>query len=243
MLASRIVDHLRNKTLMTAAKRKVRYLSRRLPGDGDTYYGDEATLYELQRTNTSEWYAQQRVGEQLISSFPIGSSVLDVPFGTGRFAESYNARQMSVSGLDASDEMLAMAHRLRGDAVKSYDLRVGDARQLPWESNSFDLVVCFRFLNHIVSFGDAKKVLSEFARVTRKTVILDIAFRENQADSRRKPPSDREQAGLRLTLSDVEAMATEAKLEIRTIIEQYKESDAAFYAIVCEKSQSADPII
>ena len=82
---------------------------------------------------------------------------------------------MAVTGLDISNDMLAEAEKLRGNLFKKCTIDIGDARNLPYGNNSFDLIVCFRLLDGLLTFGDAKKVILECVRVSKKNLILELS--------------------------------------------------------------------
>ena len=100
--------------------------------------------------------------------------MLDVPVGTARFLHLYIQNKMSMTGLDISSDMLDQAKILRGDSLNSSQLAIGDATDLPYDDSSFDLVVCFRFLDGQVSYRDTIKTIVEFCRVSRKYLILEL---------------------------------------------------------------------
>ena len=52
---------------------------------------------------------------------------------------------------------------------------VSDVRKLPFEDNSFDLVLCCEVLEHI-PFDDFDKALNEIKRVTRKKSIISLPY-------------------------------------------------------------------
>ncbi len=94
--------------------------------------------------------------------------VLDVCCGTGDLALALARRlpAASVSGLDFSGEMLAVARRRRDEALSlvNLDLIQGSAMDLPFADNSFDCVT--------ISFGlrnlpDFEKAVRELVRVVR----------------------------------------------------------------------------
>ena len=77
-----------------------------------------------------------------------------------------------VTGIDSSAELInaARAHQLAGTLPASFD--VGTVDSLPYDAESFDLVLC----NHLVNdLQDPDQALKEFARVLRdrgRVVIL-----------------------------------------------------------------------
>lgn len=165
---------------------------------GDTYYGDTAHNYLQLRAQQQHWQLEQAAIEALAARFPEGTRVLDVPFGTGRFVPFYLAKGMVVYGLDASEDMLALARKSLGDKYYMCNVQMGDAIRLPYQDNFFDLVVCVRFLSHVVSFSVAKAVLGEIWRVTRSHALLQFRVRREDVPSTR-PPRPFEAMGDRLS--------------------------------------------
>jgi ubiquinone/menaquinone biosynthesis C-methylase UbiE len=111
--------------------------------------------------------------EAVITSFldPVeGLRVLDVGTGTGRAAIALAARGARVSGIDASDEMLAVGRRRAAAAGVEVDFLTGDAHALAFEDASFDVVVCLRVLMHT---PDWRRSLAELCRVARYRVVFD----------------------------------------------------------------------
>ena len=88
--------------------------------------------------------------------------VLEVAVGTGRNLPHYPA-DMTVTGIELSPAMLAIARRRAADLGRDYDLVEGDAEHLPWGHASFDTVVCALSLCTIpdpaAAIGEMKRVL------------------------------------------------------------------------------------
>jgi SAM-dependent methyltransferase len=97
-----------------------------------------------------------------------GARVLDVGCGAGRAAQMAAERGASMAGLDASAKMIEIAKR----RTPSGDFRVGDMQELPWPSQSFDLVTGFKSFQFATSPIVA---LREAARVTRPRGCIAIA--------------------------------------------------------------------
>jgi SAM-dependent methyltransferase len=101
-----------------------------------------------------------------------GQAVLDVACGTGvvaRTAADRIAGDGSVVGLDLHEAMLAVARRLRPDL----DWRQGDAMELPFPDETFDVVLCQAGL---MFFRDPVRALAEMRRVVRRhgTVAVQV---------------------------------------------------------------------
>ncbi len=96
-----------------------------------------------------------------------GGSILDVPCGTGRIDPLLRAHFAEVFGVDSSVPMLSVLSR----SVKSARVACGDIFQLPFDDDSFDWVVCHRYLHHLHSREDRVRSLSSLARIARRGVI------------------------------------------------------------------------
>lgn len=99
-----------------------------------------------------------------------GRRVLDVGTGTGRAAIALARRGATVTGVDASAEMLAVAERRAREAGVAVAFRQGDAHGLDFPDRSFDAVVCLRVLMHT---PDWRASLRELCRVSADRVVFD----------------------------------------------------------------------
>lgn len=98
-----------------------------------------------------------------------GERILDIGTGTGRTwlpLARRNPKGLTV-GLDATPAMLARARR-KGAALpkQNWQLVIGDARSLPFDTSSFDLVTC-SFVLEIFPPEEIERVLTEVRRVLR----------------------------------------------------------------------------
>lgn len=93
-----------------------------------------------------------------------GRDVLDLGCAGGFMAEALSERGANVTGIDPATDAIeaARAHAREGDLRIGYDVGVGEA--LPYDTASFDAVVCVDVLEHV---ADLNKVLSEVARTLR----------------------------------------------------------------------------
>jgi ubiquinone/menaquinone biosynthesis C-methylase UbiE len=88
--------------------------------------------------------------------------VLEVAIGTGRNLQHYPA-ETTVTGIELSPAMLAIARQRAADLGRDVDLHEGDAEHLPARDASFDTVVCALGLCTIpdpaAAIGEMKRVL------------------------------------------------------------------------------------
>jgi ubiquinone/menaquinone biosynthesis C-methylase UbiE len=98
-----------------------------------------------------------------------GESVLEVAVGTGMtFLKILEANPSGQNeGIDLTPAMLQRAEtRAARTRLSSYDLRVGDAYDLPFEDDSFDVLVN-NYMFDLLPEEDFPAVLDEFKRVLR----------------------------------------------------------------------------
>lgn len=94
--------------------------------------------------------------------------VLDLCCGQGALTAMLVETGAQVSGLDFSEEMLALCKAVAPDA----NLRQGDAAALPFDDKSFDAVVCNFGMMHL---PDQPRVLGEISRVLRPDATFLMA--------------------------------------------------------------------
>jgi SAM-dependent methyltransferase len=70
-----------------------------------------------------------------------GQRVLDVGSGSGSVAVAAAKTGAEVVGIDITDAWFAEAHRRAEAADVAIDLRIGDAEEIPFEDESFDVVL------------------------------------------------------------------------------------------------------
>src|SRR5262245_24898251 len=107
-----------------------------------------------------------------------GMRVLDVACGTGavaRLAADRVGTSGSVVGLDVNESMLTVARRVRDDV----EWRRGDAGELPFPDDSFDVVTCQAGL---MFFPDPEGTLREMARVVTRDGTVGVQVWDRRED-------------------------------------------------------------
>ena len=99
-----------------------------------------------------------------------GRRVLDVGTGTGRAALLLAKAGAAVTGVDPSEQMLAVARGRSGEHQLPITFEQGDAHALDFGDRTFDTVVSLRVLMHT---PDWRRCLSEFCRVANRLVVVD----------------------------------------------------------------------
>jgi SAM-dependent methyltransferase len=131
--------------------------------------------------------AWEEVFERLLDSLGVvsGLEYLDLGCGAGRTLQLARQRGARVTGLDASEALLAEARQRVPDA----DLRLGEIEELPFADATFDRVSA---INSMQFVGDHARGISEAMRVCRpggKVAVLIWGARESsELLSRVLPP-------------------------------------------------------
>jgi SAM-dependent methyltransferase len=105
----------------------------------------------------SDWYlpaALPALERLFFSKVPPGSTVLDLCCGSGHVTQELVRRDYSVTGVDNSAGLIALARQLMPDV----DLQVQDARQLQLDRHFDAVLSTFDSLNHILTLEDLQKV-------------------------------------------------------------------------------------
>ena len=92
-----------------------------------------------------------------------GMKVLDVGCGTGLHLDIYRRFDCNLYGIDTSPSMLDVARSRLGDNA---ELHLGEATKMPYEKDTFDLVLCMLALHEMDQLTRIL-VLSEIRRVLK----------------------------------------------------------------------------
>ena len=141
---------------------------------GDDYHSEKAGVYDATRTSSQFWQNEDRALQDFIDSVGDIKTVLDAPFGTGRFLKYYADRILAVTALDSSSDMLLFAASKFPDEYKSVTEIVALLSEVPLDDNAVDLVVSYRFLPWVVSYENALIALQELQRITKKYAIIEL---------------------------------------------------------------------
>lgn len=129
---------------------------------------------ELQEYSGGYWPAKVRE-----KSFELCNGVkgrlLEAGCGEGLFLKLFtDKKELELFGLDTDKEHLNRAGNRLNVKVK---LQEGDAKNLPFENNFFDAVICINMIYCLENFNCAKNVISELSRVCKKGGFLIIDIR------------------------------------------------------------------
>jgi ubiquinone/menaquinone biosynthesis C-methylase UbiE len=118
----------------------------------------------------------------MLEVFHSARSLLEVGCGTGHFTRWFRKFGLWTIGLDLSEAMLSRAVRLG-----TYACVQGQALELPFSANSFDLVALITTLEFI---PDPTQALAESQRVARDGLILGVINRKSWIGKKYQRKSD-----------------------------------------------------
>lgn len=135
------------------------------------YTNANAAGYDRTRETTDRWKAEEAAFPQLIAETG-ARSVIDCPFGTGRWYPHYLSLAGPVIGIDRSTDMLTRARAMMGPAGDRITLIEGDAFALTSSGlPRVDLIVCTRFVNWL-DFALVETLLAGFTALQPRHLIL-----------------------------------------------------------------------
>jgi ubiquinone/menaquinone biosynthesis C-methylase UbiE len=106
---------------------------------------------------------EEPCAKALLDALPVPSRALDVATGTGRWALHLAKLGATVTAIDGSPEMLAVASEKAQAEDLSITFHLGDLEEgLPFPSARFDFVVCALALSHV---PDLRGAVAECSRV------------------------------------------------------------------------------
>jgi len=127
---------------------------------------------------SNPWVTNEERIHRLVASGRLKGTerVLDIATGPGYIAEAFARAAREVIGVDLTAAMLAIGEeRTKQNGLSNVSFRMGDAQNLPFERENFDVVVCRLALHHMQEPG---RVVSEMTRVCRAggTVLMEDIF-------------------------------------------------------------------
>ena len=101
-------------------------------------------------------------------------NVLDIGAGHGIFLEELDKiKKVQGIGIEITDQKIEYAKSI------GLDMRKGDASELNFPDNYFDLVVACEVVEHL-PYGVYEKAIAEIIRVSRKYILVSVPFEENR---------------------------------------------------------------
>ena len=190
---------------------------------GPEMEGAVARWYAGVRSSGNQIAEYRRQAAELTKDLPRGADVLEVAPGPGYLAIEMARLGFHVTGLDISRTFVQIGNENARRAGVTIDFRQGDAAVMPFEAQSFDLVVCQAAFKNFMHPGST---LSEMHRVLRTggtAVIQDMSSEATHADI------EKEVKGMRLGW--LSTFTTKATLEM---LKRRAYTPATFERLVAE---------
>ncbi len=154
---------------------------------GPEMEGVVARWYAKVRRSGNQIEEYRKQAAQLTDGLPGGANVLEVAPGPGYLAvEIARLGRFQVTGLDISRTFVQIGTENASQAGVSVDFRQGDAAVMPFEAESFDLIVCQAAFKNFIHPASA---LDEMYRVLRRggtVVIQDMSSDATHGDIERE---------------------------------------------------------
>ncbi len=209
------------------------------------YYQDKDIVANYDKRRFQKKFGKDTTGrkwkmilEAFGEHFEDVEDILDVPCGTGRFTRQLLQTGKRLTNGDISLEMLREAHKKALQEQTNFNKSAAfEAEYLPFADKSFDAVISIRFLFHVPR-PLRPRILAEFARVSRRWVVLDVRHRYcinthlkrfRSFLKRKQPPRKR------YLLSELENDIQAGNLKIRRKIWNYPPFSEKL-VLLCERS-------
>ncbi len=117
---------------------------------------------------------EKRAIDRLLPCVPNGGKLLEIGCGTGHWSEYFSNKGFDVTGVDISEQMIAIARQRK---VSHVIFDVSDAARLPFGDGSFDVAVAITALEFT---ADPAGVVAEMVRCVKKAggmVIVGVLNR------------------------------------------------------------------
>lgn len=145
--------------------------------------GPMARWYARQRGSGDQIEQYRRQAVELAAELAAGGAILEVAPGPGYLSiELARLGRFTVTGLDISRTFVEIARDGARQAGVSVDFRQGDVVRMPFQDESFDLIVCQAAFKN---FTEPVRALDEMYRVLRPggtAVIQDLSSDASPAD-------------------------------------------------------------
>jgi len=135
---------------------------------------------------SNPWVTNEERIRRLVASARLKGNerVLDVATGPGYIAEAFARAAGEVIGVDLTAAMVAIGEeRTKQNGLSNVSFRMGDAQNLLFERESFDVVVCRLALHHMQDPGRVMGEMTRVCRVGGAVLVEDIFASEHRERS------------------------------------------------------------
>ncbi len=157
------------------------------------YKSEDAVLVPGDIKIKNQYYdsVQRKVLLKVFKQLNVGSKILDVGCGVGRWSFALAKRGMKVIGVDISKEMVKIAKdRAEKQKLENVGFLVSKAHEIDFPPESFDAVLAITVLQHILDDKQRNTAVEKMVRDTKKggkLLILEKVVPENFKEFHVKP--------------------------------------------------------
>ena len=140
-----------------------------------------AAKYPSRFGNAARDRRERRCILQAIRDVPIGTSILDLPCGTGRLMRLFAERGLKLTAADRSPHMLELAEQNWNEIADQFSpearevtFELQDILQTTYAAGAFEVVFCNRLFHHFDEAATRVAALTELNRISRGLVIVSF---------------------------------------------------------------------
>jgi SAM-dependent methyltransferase len=137
-----------------------------------SFYAKHHDQIANKRFNSPFWlrrYAHRQIHAQFLPYLSPGQHVLDVGCGEGELSFLMAQQGVRVTGIELSAPNVQAARQLASERQMNVEFLQGDLERLPFDDDSFDVVVSSHVLEHL---PDLDQGLAEIRRVTKSRALI-----------------------------------------------------------------------
>jgi ubiquinone/menaquinone biosynthesis C-methylase UbiE len=114
---------------------------------------------------------------RFLDSLPSNSKILEIGCGNGK--NMMYRKDFDFYGMDISKKQIEICQK------KKLNVKLANMNELPYDSNSFDYIICIATYHHLDNDNDRKKALYEMNRVLKKggKILITVWAMEQEEDS------------------------------------------------------------
>ncbi len=149
------------------------------------YVGSVALRYDEKRAAKNHRHIDDsRITEAFLDKCNPGSTVADIPTGTGRALRAVLDRGFRYVGIDVSPHMIAVCKKkIAGDSrAQAF---VADARSTGLSDGAADYLISIKFIKWLPTEQMVFDALTEFRRICRKRALVNVKIAVDKPKLRR----------------------------------------------------------
>lgn len=137
-------------------------------------YGRKFFDYLIDATNLSHFNLFEDFVQMMLENINFYGKMLDFGCGFGLHALLLSPHCQKVAGIDIKPSKIAIFKKLiRETGVRNVEAQTADGQNLPFASNTFDLVYCHESLSHVEEINRALREIRRVLREKGRIIVAD----------------------------------------------------------------------